>query len=309
MKNHRPPILRAKNPQAHYYSPLVAIPYLQNLGQARNEFAEKWKGGRSLTYAKRKFHSFLAPSLGPIVVPRRRSCRGALVRSPASFAVGGSAKIATCAGSPLMCLGIGRRPSWSTGRRGAGFVRTVIAAHFHGHEVGPAFLGRYFVNQRLYILVEVGHLCGETEVAPDWRRPPDGCVGLEGDGDGSEFLPEKGGALDRLTLGSGFRSMSPWEGGGKTADLSSRAVPKKPPNNVGALTAKVRAAQSRAEGRYPESHAKRAPAKYRTAQGPRPFRNWIPSALYEEYPPTFSREGAAIWVGLAQQGQKPTSTR
>ena len=61
-------------------------------------------------------------------------------------------------------------------------TESVIAAHFHGHEVGPAFLGASFVNRHLYILLDVGEHDEKTEVEPDWTRFPESCVGLEGDG-------------------------------------------------------------------------------------------------------------------------------
>ena len=83
-------------------------------------------------------------------------------------------------------------------------TESVIAAHFHEREVGPAFLGTYNVNQRLYILFEVGKHCGETGAGPDWARSTEGCVELEGDGDGSELLPEKGGSIGQVNFRFGI---------------------------------------------------------------------------------------------------------
>ena len=87
------------------------------------------ENGKEDAHSRKKiFHSFLVPSLGPIVVPRRRSCRGALIRRPASFTAGRRrTKIAACAGRPLMRLGLGRRPPSSKMFLGVSMVpRTVF---------------------------------------------------------------------------------------------------------------------------------------------------------------------------------------
>ena len=83
-----------------------------------------------------------------------------------------------------------RRAEYGAARGGV-CTRLAIAAHVHGQEAGPALLWTSFVSQRPYFILEGGKHYEETEVGPDWARSPEGCVELEGGGDGSEFPPEK----------------------------------------------------------------------------------------------------------------------
>ena len=67
----------------------------------------------------------------------------------------------------------------ATARNGVCRVRAIVV-DFHSHEVGPAFFGASFANQRLYILLWVGKYYEDNGVKTDWTWIPACCVELEG---------------------------------------------------------------------------------------------------------------------------------